>query len=153
MKKPRPTAQAAINAGVKEMRDLATMILQAIKPPPAPPVSIAWVPPKHHPLVLNPNEGMWMHHCVGPVEGWFSFGEHGNPPFKTPVQLLFVDRNDHKRLCVGTGQRTDCVDEQHVKEKWEVQLQFDPFPGGQFMTHWRFLSAPPASVKQPEPRP
>jgi hypothetical protein len=143
-----PTVASIAASSLQEMRNLAEMVLQALKPAQKP----AWQPPKQHPLVLNPNEGVWMHYCNGPVDGWFSFGDHGNPPFRTPVQVLFVDQ-DGKRLCVAIGTRTSVVDERVGKEKWEVVGQFDPFPGGANMTHWRFQSAPPATIKLPEPRP
>ncbi len=149
MKSKRPTATDAVNAALKEMRDLSSMILQAIKPP-ANPTSQAEPPP--HPLILNPNEATWIHHAVGPIDGWFSFGEHGNPPFHTPVQVLMTHPKTGARVCVGVGFRTTEIDPKMDKERWILKFQFDPLPPA-IMTHWRPLSAPPASIPAPAPRP
>ncbi len=146
MKKPRPTAaqsaQAVVDVAVKEMRDLAFMVMHAIKPKPAEPSTNTEAPP--HPLMLNPNEGIWMHYAVGPVEGWFSFGLHGNPPFDTPVQVLMCAKDIGERGFVAIGVRTREIIPGVVKERWEIRSQFPPdgAPRVQMM-YWKPLSLPP----------
>ncbi len=127
-------------------------IAEATRPKQPEPSAAREAPP--HPLMLNPTEGIWMHYAVGPIDGWFSFGLHGNPPFNTPVQVLMTTADIGERGFVAVGVRTKDVDPCVVKERWQLNGQFD-FNGAprMQMTHWRPLSLPPASVKQPEPRP
>lgn len=152
-KPKRPSATMTANAALQEMRNLAEMILQAVRPPaPKEPVDQCSPP---HALVLNPNEGMWMHFAVGPIDGWFSFGDHGNPPFDMPVAVMMSHRDSGERSHVAVGVRTREIDPHVEKERWEIRSQFKPTDGSPAlgMTHWRPLPMPPASIKPATPRP
>ncbi len=104
----------------------------------APPPS--WTP---HPLQLNPNEGRWLNLCEGPYKGWFCFGEHGNPPFDTPVQIAVGDSRDEKAPMFSVvGIRTNVIDEAVGKERWNLVSQFK-IPLNYGAIYWRPLSLPP----------
>lgn len=107
-----------------------------------------------HPLALNANEGRWFNLISGPIDGWFSFAEHGNPPFGMPVQIAFeveippsaVTPTDPRpvktALFSGAGIRTQSIDPAYGKESWRCIAMFPDRPPG-MLTHWRPLSAPP----------
>jgi hypothetical protein len=150
-KKRKLTVKEIVCSAVNEMADEAARILQRHAPPrPAEPTNFVSPP---HPLFLNPNEGIWFHYAVGPIDGWFSFGLHGNPPFGVPVQVLMTDEHGARGF-VAVGVRTQDIDPRVVKERWEIRGQFQPDGGPRMqMTYWRPLSAPPASLPSPAARP
>lgn len=80
----------------------------------------------------------------GPMDGWFHFGKHGNPPFGVPVQLTMVD-GDGKLICTGVGRRTPAIGPEG-KERWECFTAFPPMDGVNVLGHWRALSAAPRST-------
>lgn len=106
-----------------------------------------------HPLLLNIHEGIWFNLVSGPIGGWFSFADHGNPPFDMPVQVVVeLDLNGEMRRCVGLGIRRDRLIKRlfldpiiapgmPFTEAWEVTTAF-PSQGAK-LTHWRPLSGPP----------
>jgi hypothetical protein len=100
-------------------------------------------PPAPHPLTLNSNEGRWFNLCEGPCNGWFSFGDHGNPPFDIPVQVCVGDGADAKApFFTVVGIRTRVIDEAVGKERWALWGQF-PIPSSYGALYWRPLSVPP----------
>jgi len=101
------------------------------------------VPAPPHPLVLNRNESRWFNLCEGPYNGWFSFGEHGNPPFDVPVQVTMGHGEDAKQpLFSAVGIRTREINSVVGKEQWRVVSEF-PIPAGYGTVYWRPLSIPP----------
>lgn len=97
-------------------------------------------PSAPHPLDLNPSEGRWLNLVSGPIDGWFSCAEHGNPPFDTPVQVVVSNENT-KCIFVAVGTRTRDLDPQINKERWIVNSQFGSYAGG--ICFWRPLSPLP----------
>lgn len=103
-----------------------------------------------HPLSLNVHEGVWFQRITGPVDGWYSFGDSGNPPFGQPVQLLLenLEQLEDRRTTVAVGWRTKEIDDHSGKEKWTVFSPFSRYPG-QGLTYWRPLSPAPRNVVGP----
>lgn len=96
-----------------------------------------------HPLALNGNELRWFNMIQGPVDGWFSLGAHGNPPFGIPVQLTgIISVYGHPQLTVGTGIRTPEIGPDG-KEIWHCNFQCDRDRLGALLTDWRPLMMPP----------
>jgi hypothetical protein len=103
-----------------------------------------------HPMSLNPNEGRWFNLCRGPIDGWFSFGLHGNPPFGIPVQVVIRSKIINSEVVrVGTGIRTREV-EYFRKELWNTVsgVPGDVLSGD--LIYWRPLSPMPWASEMPE---
>lgn len=106
-------------------------------------------PPKPHPLDLNANELRWMDHLAGPYDGWFHFGEHGNPPVGVLVQIVSIDPKGVRPSFVGAGRRTAAIDQEHGKERWECMSSFDPMPPTTMMLgYWRPLAPLPEMFRR-----
>lgn len=108
--------------------------------PPSPPVA----PPKPHPFQLNSHESHWQRYAHGPVDGWFAFSQHGNPPFGVPVQVAYDAPATNgeapvRHVCVGV--RTKEILPVLGKERWEIYSEFPLVGNG--LLFWRFLSFPP----------
>lgn len=105
-------------------------------PAPAPAEAIA----RPAPLDLNENEGKWFHLCRGPEDGWFNFGQHGNPPFGWPVQLVLVDREG--RTVISAGMRREEIIEGEGKERWQILPPAVPIDSHMLIL-WRPLTPAP----------
>jgi hypothetical protein len=111
-------------------------------------------------LALNRNELAWFNLAAGPIDGWFSFGEHGNPPFDTPVQVVCLRQGPTggvMHVAIGIRRRRFMNTEAGPKEAWQVFTNpdfADPSGASGTIIYWRPLSPLPRSVAlRPDPEP
>jgi hypothetical protein len=105
--------------------------------------------PPPHPLELNRNEGRWLNTIAGPIDGWFSFQDHGNPPFGVPVQIAMAyEAQGQQVLVVGAGIRTNEIGLEK-KEVWSCWVPFEMRSATGKLVFWRPLSKPPVTENFP----